>query len=197
MVGAGRSVRQDDALATTGKTDVVFAILAIVAFALMIMAMMYVMTMVCLRRRLRRRSRESRRRDGTYAVAMTSPPDIVFAWLESHGVGRAQLESMCPLTKQDGCEGEMDMCVICLEQFEIGVDKRQLPCRHEFHARCIEVWLCKANRCPVCNWSVQFERVRRKRRGVKPIWSALRPMHLVDNEHPERALAQVHASSAS
>lgn len=41
-------------------------------------------------------------------------------------------------------------CVVCLGDFESRQLLRALPCKHEFHARCVDKWL-KVNRtCPLC-----------------------------------------------
>lgn len=42
-------------------------------------------------------------------------------------------------------------CAICLEEMQPGCKTRCLPCGHEFDARCVEEWVTKANRCPICN----------------------------------------------
>lgn len=42
-------------------------------------------------------------------------------------------------------------CAICLDDFEVGITVRQLPCNHQFHIDCVDPWLMKHNRfCPVC-----------------------------------------------
>ena len=42
-------------------------------------------------------------------------------------------------------------CVVCLEDFEAGDVVRALPCRHAFHADCIDQWLLTRRACcPVC-----------------------------------------------
>lgn len=45
------------------------------------------------------------------------------------------------------------ICSICLDNFECGKYKRQMPkCSHEFHKSCIDTWLYKDQnfRCPIC-----------------------------------------------
>jgi Ring finger domain len=44
-----------------------------------------------------------------------------------------------------------DTCVVCLDDMCAGDKTRELRCGHEFHGPCIETWLTKQNRCPVCN----------------------------------------------
>ncbi|KAI8866867.1 hypothetical protein GQ42DRAFT_127619, partial [Ramicandelaber brevisporus] len=42
-------------------------------------------------------------------------------------------------------------CSICIEEFSIGDQVRTLPCRHTFHASCIDPWLSTTNAtCPLC-----------------------------------------------
>ena len=54
-----------------------------------------------------------------------------------------------------GCE----TCNVCMEEFlepapperpEVEQLRTLLPCKHVFHARCIDVWLSKSTLCPVC-----------------------------------------------
>jgi hypothetical protein len=41
-------------------------------------------------------------------------------------------------------------CSVCLEPFEAGQTARTLPCKHHFHALCIDQWLTSRSRnCPV------------------------------------------------
>jgi len=46
---------------------------------------------------------------------------------------------------QDAC------CAICLCDFDEGDELRKLPCDHkQFHAECVDRWLAKVGRCPLC-----------------------------------------------
>lgn len=48
-----------------------------------------------------------------------------------------------------------DACTICLDDFALGTDIKLLPCRHAFHAECIDPWLAqKSDLCPVCKASI-------------------------------------------
>ena len=46
---------------------------------------------------------------------------------------------------------QASICSICLEDFARGQRVRELPkCRHVYHARCVDRWLCMHNDCPLC-----------------------------------------------
>ncbi|CAN6163836.1 unnamed protein product [Urochloa humidicola] len=52
-------------------------------------------------------------------------------------------------------------CVVCLQELEDGDVVRVLPpCRHFFHGRCIDAWLCAHSSCPVCRAHPDPERAR-------------------------------------
>lgn len=43
-------------------------------------------------------------------------------------------------------------CSVCLEQVVEGEIIRTLPCVHQFHAACIDLWLRQQATCPVCKF---------------------------------------------
>jgi hypothetical protein len=44
-------------------------------------------------------------------------------------------------------------CAVCLDSFVSGDLVRQLPCRHDFHKDCVDVWLLeRSSRCPICRF---------------------------------------------
>ncbi|KAL6781990.1 hypothetical protein ACKKBF_B10210 [Auxenochlorella protothecoides x Auxenochlorella symbiontica] len=59
----------------------------------------------------------------------------ITAWDLQHGVGALQQTT----------------CAICLEDWKHAEQIRVLTeCKHAFHARCADGWLCKHARCPTC-----------------------------------------------
>ncbi|KAI9244878.1 hypothetical protein EDC94DRAFT_629150 [Helicostylum pulchrum] len=55
---------------------------------------------------------------------------------------------------------ELSSCVICLDNFEPGNILRRLPCNHEYHRDCIDIWLTKkCASCPLCQQIIQIPTV--------------------------------------
>eukprot|EP01097_Dermamoeba_algensis_P007226 TRINITY_DN4532_c0_g1_i2.p1 TRINITY_DN4532_c0_g1~~TRINITY_DN4532_c0_g1_i2.p1 ORF type:complete len:398 (-),score=70.27 TRINITY_DN4532_c0_g1_i2:229-1422(-) len=51
-------------------------------------------------------------------------------------------------------EGEDALCAICLGEYEEKEVLRFLPCKHHFHAECVDTWLLKNASCPLCKYSI-------------------------------------------
>merc|ERR1719310_2593932 len=67
------------------------------------------------------------------------------------------IEALEVVQYSDGtfCDDPNACCAICLGDFEQGDELRRLPCHHQqFHAACVDHWLSKAGRCPLCLASV-------------------------------------------
>lgn len=43
-------------------------------------------------------------------------------------------------------------CTVCLDDFEIGTEAKEMPCKHKFHGDCLLPWLELHSSCPVCRY---------------------------------------------
>lgn len=52
-------------------------------------------------------------------------------------------------------------CSVCLDEFEIGAEAKEMPCRHRFHSGCILPWLEMHSSCPVCRFQLPADESKR------------------------------------
>lgn len=78
---------------------------------------------------------------------------------------KASIDAM-PSVDVSKIEDEDGDCVICLENWGAGAGGadavvKEMPCKHRFHANCIEKWLRIHGSCPVCRYQMPAEDRRR------------------------------------
>jgi len=67
-------------------------------------------------------------------------------------VARTSLETAKPLADE-----EIRQCTICFDDVAEGQVQRTLPCKHFYHAPCIDRWLRCSTRCPNCKHDICVE----------------------------------------
>lgn len=72
-------------------------------------------------------------------------------------IDKMQVSTFC---KSNTCAGQnnindcVDKCLICQFPYEENDILRHLPCKHMFHAKCVDKWLQNKDFCPYCRQSV-------------------------------------------
>lgn len=71
---------------------------------------------------------------------------------------RSAVEAM-PAVKisEEHLSCDLSQCAVCLEEFELGSEARQMPCKHMFHSDCIQPWLKLHSSCPVCRYQMPVD----------------------------------------
>uniref|UniRef100_A0A5B7BRV4 RING-type E3 ubiquitin transferase n=1 Tax=Davidia involucrata TaxID=16924 RepID=A0A5B7BRV4_DAVIN len=49
---------------------------------------------------------------------------------------------------------DLAQCAVCKDDFERGMEVKQMPCKHVYHSDCILPWLELHNSCPLCRYEL-------------------------------------------
>ncbi|KAK3409637.1 hypothetical protein EUGRSUZ_J01748 [Eucalyptus grandis] len=72
-----------------------------------------------------------------------------------HGTPPARKEAIeaMPTVKMT----ENVQCSVCLDDFHVGAEAKEMPCKHKFHSGCILPWLELHSSCPVCRFQLPID----------------------------------------
>ncbi len=68
----------------------------------------------------------------------------------SQGLKKGEIDEIRTLTWIEG-RTKQETCTICMEKFKLGVKFKKLKCDHEYHSECVNEWLSRSKKCPVCS----------------------------------------------
>lgn len=79
-----------------------------------------------------------------------------------YGTPPAQKEAVeaMPIVK---IQEDSFQCSVCLEDFGIGDEAKEMPCKHRFHGECILPWLDLHSSCPVCRYQLPSDEFKLER----------------------------------
>ncbi|KAK1412832.1 hypothetical protein QVD17_34366 [Tagetes erecta] len=69
---------------------------------------------------------------------------------EQPPASKSAVESMPTIEVCNSHVNKESHCAICIEAFDLGVEAREMPCKHIYHSDCILPWLTLHNSCPIC-----------------------------------------------
>jgi len=110
-----------------------------------------------------------------FLLAVSMPLSVPVAFLlASRDEKKRQNELQTVLSQLElvACVGQgmPTACCICLESFEQGDSCMRLPCHagHVFHTECLQYWLERSRRCPLCRSDI-FSQVLSSARARRPV----------------------------
>lgn len=65
--------------------------------------------------------------------------------------------------------GDERECAICHETVKLQDNLRVLPCDHQFHQTCVDVWLLQKHSCPLCRINVLDALAESAKAGPPPV----------------------------
>ena len=64
------------------------------------------------------------------------------------------LDQRMKLTEVDVESGAAGDCSVCLDPLLVGAEMRALPCGHTYHRKCVDKWLIRRRKCPLCKLDI-------------------------------------------
>ncbi|KAJ0735624.1 putative transcription factor C2H2 family [Helianthus annuus] len=76
--------------------------------------------------------------------------EVVAAGTSDSGLSEVEISEHLQVYAAQGKMSEVDVCSICLGEYEKKEKMGRLECGHRYHAECIKRWLLSKNVCPMC-----------------------------------------------
>lgn len=79
--------------------------------------------------------------------------------IERNRITIEKLDEICPLrckNMNNVSNSDIEECCICREKYNDSELHRKLPCNHTYHAHCIEDWIIRNKKCPICRYELQI-----------------------------------------
>lgn len=83
---------------------------------------------------------------------ITQPQEDVMIGLDKSTIRQMRTKRYKSPTRD---ERQVESCCICLEDYKRRDKLRVLPCKHEFHKKCIDTWFSDHVKCPICRLDVR------------------------------------------
>jgi Ring finger domain len=96
------------------------------------------------------------------AALLTEEDDAAVSVLPASAASIESIRTIAPATEAE--------CSVCLDRFDDAA--KEMPCGHQFHARCIERWLGLHGSCPLCRYRMPGIEAR-KLHGANGVWVAI------------------------
>ncbi|KAK1438896.1 hypothetical protein QVD17_04708 [Tagetes erecta] len=65
---------------------------------------------------------------------------------------------------------EEEDCAICLMEYGVDGEVKELPCKHRYHSDCVTKWLGVNGSCPVCRYEMPVDEEEKRRRNGAVRW---------------------------
>ncbi|KAF5471366.1 hypothetical protein F2P56_011809 [Juglans regia] len=75
---------------------------------------------------------------------------------------REAIEALPTVTVKENLQ-----CSVCLDEFEVGSEAKEMPCKHKFHSGCILPWLQLHSSCPVCRYQLPADETKHDSDGSR------------------------------
>ncbi|CAJ1847796.1 unnamed protein product [Sphenostylis stenocarpa] len=77
-------------------------------------------------------------------------------------------------------------CSVCLDDFEVGSEAKEMPCKHRFHSGCILPWLELHSSCPVCRLQLPVDESKQDSDGSRTSRTRMEEENIEHDNSEER-----------